>query len=259
MQDDEPYHLFHDVKVKAKNTIANIASPQCKYSELGMILDADEYNNLSFKEVVYEVFNNMFEIEKATEEDGDDIKKKAKRKLAVAKQAELSRNQIGDFIRQVEQEKKIRQSLEEMKQSNEKQMAELKSILEGFGYSIGDNYDITKESDYDLTIDKLKLSKNKSIAKVTNMLSSIKIDSDNKQGKTRKQSIETMIKILRKDKEGDVELSMSTMDDEDELLQALNSAIANKSVIQRYREKIRKEKEKNGEYKDLEEAYCANY
>ena len=52
---------------------------------------------------------------------------------------------------------------------------------------------------------------------------------------------------------------MSTMDDEDELLQALNSAIANKSVIQRYREKIRKEKEKNGEYKDLEEAYCANY
>ena len=156
-----------------------------------------------------------------------------------------------------EQMQKTMQSYQEMMM--QKQMAELKSLLEGFGYSIGDNYDITKESDYDLTIDKLKLSKNKSIAKVTNMLSSIKIDSDNKQAKTRKQSIETMIKILRKDKEGDVELSMSTMDDEDELLQALNSAIANKSVIQRYREKIRKEKEKNGEYKDLEEAYCANY
>lgn len=262
-ENNKPHHLFHDEKVDIAETVDEdesdeYASPQCKYSELGMILDADEYNNLSFKEVIYKVFNDMLDIQEETE-DGDDVNKRKKNRLAIATQAELSRNQIGDFIRQAEEEKKIRQNLEEMKQNNENQIAELKELLENFGYSVGNNYDITRETDYNLTIDKLKLAKNKGIARASSLLSSIKIDADNELAKTRKKAIEKMIKILQKDKDGDVELSMSTMDDEDELDQALKSAKANKSAIEKYRKKVKEEKEKNGEYKDLEEAYCANY
>lgn len=254
---NKPYHTFHDDYV---NTYSNIfgndkepAEVNCPYSELGILLEADGNNNLFIKSTVYEVFNDSFRIE---DTGSDDLSRDQKNQLAIAQQAELSRNQIGDFLRQAESEKKMKLTLDEMKQKYDEQINELKKLLSNYGYTLQDNYDITKDDDYNLTINKLKQAKNKSLQKASNLLQKVEVNNDNQPALTKKNSIDKLLEILQKDKEADLELSMSSAE-ENNLDEEFRRVKADKNATEKYNKKVKEENK--GEFKDLEEAYCANY
>ena len=262
MKKNKPHHVFYDADVDILSNISSLLNGKsepvdrdCLYSELGMLLDADENNNLSFKEVVYEVFNDTSMIDKKYENSSDEMEKEEKNQLAIAMQAELSRNQIGDFLRQVESEKKLRQSLEELKQKFEEQIKELKDILASYGYSLGDNYDITRDADYKLTVDRVKLAKSNAISKTMNLLSSVDITPDNAPALAREEGINKLLRIMQKDKEAELMLSMMSIEDNN-LEESFKRAQADNAATKKYQDKVNENDEK---YTDLEEAYCANY
>ena len=262
MKKNSPHLVFYDDDVDVLSNLSSFLNGNsepvernCLYSELGMLLDADENNNLSFKETVYEVFNDVSMIDKKYENSSDKMKKKEKNSLSIAMQAELSRNQIGDFIRQAETEKKLRQSLDEIKQKYEEQIADLKESLANYGYSLSDNYDITRAADYKLTVDRIKSAKTKAINKVLSLMNNIKIDADNEPAMEKKTSIDKLISIMQKDKDGYLELSMSSAD-ENNLEESLKRTKADKEATDKYKKEV---EDTNEKYKDLEEAYCANY
>lgn len=254
---NKPFLTFYDDDVNIYSSILgnqnDPAEVNCPYSELGILLDADEDNNVSFKSTVYEVFNDSFKIDNANPKK---MSKKQKNQLSIAQQAEFSRNQIGDFLRQAETEKKLRQSLEEMKQKYDEQMAELRDLLAGYGYTLANDYDITKQSDYNLTISRLKASKTQSMNQVEALLNKIKIDQNNKPAETKKESIDKLIRVLQLDVDANLELSMSSADEND-INAELKRVKADKEATEKYEKKVKDENDE--EYKDLEEAYCANY
>lgn len=262
MKKNKPHHVFYDADVDILSNISSLLNGNsepvdrdCKYSELGMLLDADENNNLSFKEAVYEVFNDTSMIDKKYENSSDEMDKEEKNQLAIAMQAELSRNQIGDFLRQAESEKKMRQNLDELKQKYEEQIKELSDVLASYGYELGANYDITRDADYSLTIDRVKLAKGEALSKTINLLNAVKINQENAPAIERQKGINKLVNILQKDKDADLMVSMMSIEDNN-LEESLKRAQADSSATQKYQEEVNKNDEK---YTDLEEAYCANY
>ena len=257
LKKSKPFLTFYDGNVNIDSSIFGNdnepAETNCPYSELGMLLDADENNNISFKSTVYEVFNDSFKIEDTSPKK---LSQDQKNQLAIAQQAELSRNQIGDFLRQAESEKKMKQSLEEMKQKYDDQIKELRELLAGYGFTVSNDYDLTKQADYNLTISRLKAAKNQSLNKVNTLLGQIKVDNNNKPAKVKKDTIDKIVSVLQLDTEADLELSMSSADDND-INAELKRAKADREATEKYQKKVKDENSE--EYKDLEEAYCANY
>ena len=269
MKKGNPYLTIQDDKVNMPSTLGKITAgvsellggdkvkpveQYCRnYSELGMILDADEDNNLSFKPTVYETFNNLFAAEA---KNSKKLKKKEKNQIALAAHAELSRNQIGDFLGQVEAEKKIKQNLDAMKEQYDADMAELKSQLSAFGFEVQDNYDISNANDYKITVDRLKQAKNAALEKTLAVLASVDVEDDNQPARERKAEIEKLINIMHKDTDGHLQISVGSNDGNNPE-EELKTAKANKEASDKYRKKVKEEN--TGEYKDLEEAYCSNY
>ncbi len=258
MKKGSPYHVLWDEKVSTPSFFDNLSSSgdpverSCRYSELGMLLDADDNNNTFFKSTVYETFNNS---SVADSKDEDDMKKKDKNRMALARHAELSRNQIGDFLLQMEQEKKFKQSLDKMKESYDEQMAELKGRLKEFGFVVGDNYDITKDSDYNLTISRLKEAQENEIKKTVSALNRINVKGNNAAQK-RVDTINRLMDVMKQDKDCVMEVSLISAADNN-LTEELKKAKANKKATDKFNEKVKSKMQDEDEGTDY--TYCSNY
>lgn len=258
MKKNKPYHALFDEKVSTPSFFDNLSShgdpveTDCKYSELGVILDADANNNIFFKDVVYETFNNSLA---ADDKDDDDLKAKDKNQMALARHAELAHNQMGSFLEQMEQEKKFKQSLDKTKESYEKSIAELKGKLQEFGFTVADDYDIVKDNDYNLTISRLKEAQENEIKNALNSISLLNIE-NNEAAQERLGVINKVITVMRQDKDCVMEMSLMSADD-NTLDEKLKSSKANKKARDKFNDKVKKEmsKDEGGE----EYVYCANY
>ena len=125
----EPYHEFWKVFLN-NGTGGADALASCEPSELGMLLEADKHNNLFLRKTVYKNFNrinkqNASENKKPIEK----MSKVKRRNLVAAQQSEFSRNQVGDFLKQAESEKMLKENLEEVKAGYEKSMEVLTAIF----------------------------------------------------------------------------------------------------------------------------------
>ena len=259
-----PYHaMWYDSKhkkgkVNTPSFLENVTSDgdpaerNCQYSELGMILDADQDNNTFFKSTVYETFNNSLA---ADDKDEDDMNDKDKNQMSLARHAELSRNQIGDFLVQMEQEKKFKQSLDKMKEDYDKNMEELKNKLQEFGFTVSDDYDIAKDSDYNLTVSRLKEVQAVEIRNTLSAINQVNVK-DNNVAQKRIATIKQFLDIMEKDQDCVMEVSLVSASDNN-LTEELKTAKANKEANDKFNKKVKEGTDE--EASGVDYAYCSNY
>lgn len=252
----KPHHTFWDTKVKLSGNSTAIlgnkdepAPQNCQYSELGMLLEADENNNLAFKERAAEVYNLLLK-----NEDSKKLSDKQKNKIAAAQHAILSRNQIGDFLKQVENEKLMRQNLEEYKEKYEAQMKKLKERLKEYGFEPAKSFDLINDSDFKLAENKLKAIKKEKISSAKQKVSATDTK-DNELAMEKAGVYNKVMGIMLKDSDSLMEVSILDSDDND-IEGRFKKAKADKSVVDKYKKGL---KDAIDDYNDIEEPYCANY
>ncbi len=253
----KPHHVFWDEDVSFGLPIVAVGSKSekiiddenCSYSELGMLLEADENNNLSFRKLAFDTYNTLL-----ADTNNEKLSKKEKNKIAAATHAILSRNQIGDFLKFVESEKLNRENLEEYKQEYDEQIESLKEKLKLAGFTPSDTYDLTKDSDYKLTLNKLKALKKENIAKAKGIISTVDVK-DNIPAQERKEAMNKLISIMEKDTECLLQLSMTSANDNN-LDEKLKKAKADATVVDKYKKSL---KEQYKDYNNPEDPFCANY
>lgn len=262
MEEGAPHLSFYTKKVKYKK-FAKAKPPalkDCKYSELGMLLDADKDNKLYFRQTLFEVFLEYLRVSEERSE-GESTNKKEENYMAIAQQAELSRNQIGDFLRQAEAEKKLLQSLEEIKQKNQKQLDELREKLQKlsqkFEHTISADTDLSDEDQAKDVKAALKNVKKGALNKIEIPQAS---EDKSEAYKNRLQKISDIKYCLEIDGASNMAINMGI--NKEEFEKELKTAEVNNKLSERYDAKKRKKGKKSpdgDEYRDLEEAYCANY
>ena len=252
----KPHHTFWDTKVKLSGNSTAIlgnkdepAPQNCQYSELGMLLEADENNNLAFKERAAEVYNLLLK-----NEDSKKLSDKQKNKIAAAQHAILSRNQIGDFLKQVENEKLMRQNLEEYKEKYEAQMKKLKERLKEYGFEPAKSFDLINDSDFKLAENKLKAIKKEKISSAKQKVSATDTK-DNELAMEKAGVYNKVMGIMLKDSDSLMDVSILDSDDND-IEGRFKKAKADKSVVDKYKKGL---KDAIDDYNDIEEPYCANY
>ena len=257
LEKGNPYHTFWDSKVILSDNANGFfeendnkyVSPNCQYSELGMLLEADENNNLAFKERAAEVYNLLLK-----DEDSKKLNDKQKNKIAAAQHAILSRNQIGDFLKHVENEQLSRQNIDEYKEKYNTQITNLKERLKEHGYEVSKDFDLIKDSDYNLAVKKLKNIKKDKITKAKQEINSVDAK-DNKLAEEKINTYNKVIKIMQKDVDCIMDVSILDADDND-IEGRFTKAKVDKAIVDKYKKGL---KDSGDEYNDIEEPFCANY
>ena len=260
VKDGVLHHTFWDGPVKlVQPTAIDIAqgavdleasNHYCAYSELGMLLEADDYNNLRFRNRAFEAYSTLLQ----DNDDEEELDDEQKNKLASANQAVLSRNQIGDFLHQVEAEKLQRENLEEYQQKYDDRMNELKEALRAYGFEPTEDFDLRNDEDYKLAEQKLQEIKDENILSALSALSDID-QTDNEPVQEKVGILSRLISVLQQDKQNVLKISTMTADNND-IAGELKKAEADKAVVDKYKNSL---KDETDDYNEIEDAYCANY
>ena len=216
-----------------------------------MLFEADKHNNLFLRKNVFKNFNRI------NRRDGKDINKMlapAKRNLAAARHSELSRNQIGDFLKQAEGEKSAKENLEEAKAEYENSMVTVYDLFKEYGFTPSANFNLANKDDYKQAEKTLKNLKKQRLDKAEQALKSISVE-NNAPAQEKNRNLLKLIKFMRTDIESVLKLSMADADSNDLALR-LAKEIVNEKVLGAFKKKNEEEKE---DFSDIEEAYCAIY
>ena len=254
-----PHHMLMDVEVSFYTPLPAFLGGKnekptprnCEYSELGMLLDADENNNLSFKPLAYNSYELLL---KNSGNNLKDINDDQKNRMAAANHAMLSRNQIGDFLHHVENESSSRKNIEELEEQYKEQKEELRKKLEKFGFSPTKDFDLANKKDYEKAVSLVKSVKNQLMVKAQNALNSINV-SENKPAQEQKAMMQKLLMLMQKDTEGNLNISDISADisnPEEEL----KKANADSAVVDKLKNSL---KEQEKEYTDIDQVFCANY
>lgn len=260
-----------------------IPNRECEYSELGMLFEADDHNNLYVRNLPFKNFN-MINL-KSDDVSVKSIKKNKKNKrrekeeqemnknLVKARYSELNRNQIGDFLKHVEREKVAKEGLDEVKAEYDKGMETVYALFEENGFTPAEGFlkGFEKERDYESDFDQEKEKKqieedyNKAL-KVLNDVKKKQIEeaiaalnaidiSNNEPAQEKSRNLNALISFMQKDKDCILRLSMmdATKKDFDERLKTEKSSIA---AQDKYKEK---NSDTKADYSDTEEVYCVMY
>ena len=248
---DKPYHTFWKVNL-VEGTQANPAAVDCEYSELGMLFEADEHNNLYIKKVPFKNFNRV------NRRDGDPIDKMsaiAKKNLSAARHSELSRNQIGDFLKQAENEKMAQESLDETRKSFEESKEAVYAILKEYGFVPSESFSLANKDDYKKTEKVIKEVKKQRIQKAVDAMAKIQISDDNKPAKEKSRNMNRLINFMNTDVDSVLKISMADAESKD-LAIRLAKEIVNEKILGLFKKRNEDQKAESG---DVEEAYCAIY
>lgn len=260
-----PYLEYKDGKVY--NTLNEATIPMgppkdaedanCEYSELGVLLDADENGTLSIREKTFDAFYALIkEREDLSKSSGEDELNEAERaKKAIYSAAPLSVNQIGDFLKYVENEQKYRQVVEELTIKHEEMKKNLYDMLKSFGFEPSASFDITNESDFNLARQKLDGFKNREISEALTKISEVNID-DNEVAEERVDKYKKVIAALQKDKDELTNISDVVIDN-NSLDEDIKSSKVNNDVSQKYDDKA--DEVANNVSKLSDQPFCAVY
>ena len=252
MRNGSVYDIAQDVSIKF-SLLTKEESENCSYSELGLLMDADENNNIFFKQYAYDAFMALVKAEEEAEENQDPGEDE-RRRLAAYGNAPLSVDQIGDFLEYVESEQIQRQKMEELKSSYEDLLTDLKELLAKFGFEASDTFDIAKEEDYQLAYSKLKSLKNSKISEALTLKEDIETG-NNDVVEERVDQISRIIAALQKDKDEDVTIN-NVVADNNNLDEDIKTSKVSKEAVSRY------ENELNEVSEELDKPavpYCARY
>ncbi len=270
MKNGKPYHRLVDAEIDIKMTtrdsserdkILNNPLPlddylafvppesNCQGSELGIFLRAGENNTLYFNDPVADAYNLL-----QRDDDTEDMTRKEKNRLAGAKYAEFSRNQIGDFLKFVENEKVQRENMEEYEQKYEAQLEEVKQQLEAYGFAPSESFDLINDEDYELAAEKLNEIKSGVSSEVKISLAQVD-QSDNAPVQEKVGNFEKLISVMQQDKNAVMSVSITTADNNN-IDADLKKAEADAELVDKYKNSLNDQAD---DYTDIEEPYCANY
>lgn len=221
-------------------------------SELGTLLKY-KGDGLFFNDAPQTVFSRLSQA--AEEQSRDNSSYETNLKDEVYKRALLKNNQIGNFLRFVEQETSFRQAKEELSLSIEEAKADLFAKFKDVGFTPGENFNLALQSDYDLAWDNLMRLRNSLLSESVdgkNAVSTV----GNEVAQERLEKIENLITALRKDKNAYINISDVTSGGA-EMDEMIKTEEANHKVTGEYKKKADEafEKQLNG----FPIPFCAAY
>ena len=173
----------------------------------------------------------------------------------IYKDAQYRNNQIGDFLVQAETEQTYKNSVEELKTSIDQMREDLLEVLRGMGFAPSEDFDISKDSDYDLAVSKLKSVKQNYLNTVGAKISSIN-DAGSELLRDSKRNYSAVYNALEQDKDAVTTMGMAIADSTT-LDETIKTGKANLAVDSTYQETADKSFEE--QLNSFNPAYCVAY
>lgn len=278
------YHPFWKVNLSEWVLKDDVPPSNCEYSELGLLFEADKHNNLYIRKSPFKNFNR---VNRLGDKDIDEMSSKRKKNLAAAKISELSRNQIGDFLKQAEVEKKSKENLEEAEAEYEKSKEAVYALFEEQGFVPSKDFLLSNKDDYNQAIKVLKTVKNQRLDKATKALEAVNAKEDDRLAKEKQQykekkeelknnkkskkklkkpeknkplnekskNMKKLIDFMDRDNDCILKISMADADSNDLNIRLIKET-ANVKLLDKFKKKTEENKKDSA---DVEEVYCAIY
>ena len=173
----------------------------------------------------------------------------------IYKDAQYRNNQIGDFLVQAETEQTYKNSVEELKTSIDQMREDLLEVLRNMGFAPSEDFDISKDSDYDLAVSKLKNVKQNYLNTVGAKISSIN-DAGSELLRDSKRNYSAVYNALLQDKDAVTTMGMA-VSDSTSLDETIKTGKANLAVDSTYQETADKSFEE--QLNSFNPAYCVAY
>lgn len=237
-------NIADDVSAEAETkSYSEFVEPK-KNSELGYLF---EYaNGMKYNSLASKAFAKLSKLNK--DGAGD-----AKQEDILFDYASLNRNQIGEFLKAVDFEQETAQNMAELLIEIETNKKSLYETFEKIGFTPSSDFDLAKDSDYNLARNTLLRYSNK-------MLSSAITEAGPAQNSTseiiqeRLVKINNQIKALQKDKDAYVTLG-ETSEDNAELDESIKTEKTNREVADKYKKQADADFEK--QLNQIGNVYCA--
>ena len=235
-----------------------------EYSELGTILALNSgkignervYNLLTLTPEMESLLVYGLRMEEASKnENMPDLNAVEKINDDIYKDAQYRNNQIGDFLVQAETEQTYKNSVEELKTSIDQMREDLLEVLRNMGFAPSEDFDISKDSDYDLAVSKLKNVKQNYLNTVGAKISSIN-DAGSELLRDSKRNYSAVYNALLQDKDAVTTMGMA-VSDSTSLDETIKTGKANLAVDSTYQETADKSFEE--QLNSFNPAYCVAY
>lgn len=244
------YHTFREVSLNLAQS-EDAAEPNCSYSELGTLFEADETNNLYFRQPTYDVYYALL---KELNDNSSEPGTAEKRRLAAYDRMPMAFNQIGEFLVYAENESTMRDQLKELEEQYNTMMDKLFSLLREYGYEPSASLNLAKESDYNLVRGKLDNIKNQAISEALSQIAAIDV-ADNDVVAERVTSQQKVINALQKDKD-EMTIISGAVEDKNDLDEEIKTSKVNEDVAGKFIDSLNKA---SASVKLPEAPYCASY
>lgn len=236
------------------------------YSELGTILNiytgkmvsdgAMVENVLGLSVPMQSIANYGTRMEKRAEDkDSEELSKEENINDNVYVRAQYKTNQVGDFLDHFEVEQDYQKALDELSESIKESQEELKESFANFGLTMAEDFDISKQEDYEYAFDKLNSIKQSYASKAKKEIDDLNPGKSDML-KDHKNNFSKVHTALTLDDAAVMSLSME-ISDLSEFREDLKTAKANESVDEAYEKTGDEDFEQN--LKSLNPAYCATY
>ena len=257
--------LKDDTGLTPKGTVISAG----EYSELGSIMGIysgrigkkEVKNVLAFTPEMQSVINYGLRMEKRNDPNSDN-KEPAKSITAEEQQnddvyvrAQYNVNQVGDFLSHAETEQDYKNSLDEIEESLVKMKEDLYETLRTFGFEPSPDFDISKEADYELAVNKIKAIKKSNMAVAKSSIVSIE-PGDSDLLYQSKNSYNRIYEGLATDKEAVTVMAMD-VDNPTEFAEDVKTGTVNRDVDNEYEKKADESFEE--QMKAFKPVYCAAY
>lgn len=222
-------YVIKDTDVDSKvlgNAGGEISNPTS--SELGMFLRYKS-GSLQINERPHQGYGLLIAKEKNAEKTG---KYDLNAEDNMYQRAMFSKNQIGDFLHFVDKETRIKKNVDEIQASMDEIKTGLKELFEQMGFSLKDDLDLAKSSDYDYVIKKLKERKNILVSEAGAELDTI--NHANATVKERFDKVDNTYSALVQDSKALVNLSANTQAG-GPLAESIKTEETNQKVIEKAR------------------------
>ena len=218
-------------------------------SELGTLLKYAD-NKIYFNDSSKTAYDRVSEIyANANEDYSENIKDK------VYENALFSRNQIGDFLTFMDLESEMRQNKDELEEKVTEIKTELTEELSKAGFTPTEDFDLSKEEDYNLARTKLDELKEQWLQDAAADINKVTTP-DNSVVKDRLDTLKNMISVLQMDKNELMNVSEATKAD-DAFAEEIKSEEVNQAAADKYISEADEEFEKR--MNSLPTPYCATY
>ncbi len=237
-------NIADDVSAEAETkSYSEFVEPK-KNSELGYLF---EYaNGMKYNSLASKAFAKLSKLNK--DGAGD-----AKQEDILFDYASLNRNQIGEFLKTVDFEQETAQNMAELLIEIETNKKSLYETFEKIGFTPSSDFDLSKDSDYNLARNTLLRYSNKKLsAAITEAAPAQNSTSEIIQERLVK--INNQIKALQKDKDAYVTLG-ETSEDNAELDESIKTEKTNREVADKYKKQADADFEK--QLNQIGNVYCA--